>query len=478
MGKATEKTTTDLAFRSATEQAELIRRGKVSPVELVKVYLERIEKLNPSLLAYVTVEPEQALEAARRAEDALAKKQKALPPFYGVPISIKDLDHVAGMRTTFSSKLFADYIATEDVAYVRRMRDAGFIILGKTNTPEFGTSLTVSELNGICRNPWNTELSAGGSSGGAGAAVAAGLCPVAHGSDGGGSIRIPSAWCGLVGLKPSRGRISLAPGLGELIAGHAVEGPMTRTVRDCAALLDVMAGYETGDPYWAPPPQRPFVDEVGAAPGKLRVALTTAAPAGAPVDPVCAGAARDTARLLESLGHTVEEAAPDWGSPDVMRATVALWAPIIASFGVEEKDLERIEPRNRQLFEAGKAMSANDYVRALNTVDAFYRRFIKFWDSYDLLLTPVTGVLPLPVNSVIQFTSGNFSQTMKNAPMFTGAANASGQPAISLPLEWTSDGLPIGIQLMGRPADEATILRVSAQLEEAKPWAHRRPPVS
>jgi amidase len=219
MTTPTEKTKTDLAFTSAIEQAELIRRGKVSPVELVKIYLERIEKLNPALLAYVTVAPEQALEAARRAEKALAKEAADLPPFLGVPISIKDLDHVAGMRTTFSSKVFADYMATEDAAYVRRIRETGFIILGKTNTPEFGTSLTVSELNGICRNPWNTDLSAAGSSGGAGAAVAAGLCPVAHGSDGGGSIRLPSAWCGLVGLKPSRGRISLAPGLGELIAG-------------------------------------------------------------------------------------------------------------------------------------------------------------------------------------------------------------------------------------------------------------------
>src|SRR6516165_4919701 len=478
MTTPTDKTKTDLAFTSATEQAELIRQKKVSPVELVKIYLERIEKLNPALLAYVTVYPEKALEAAHRAENALAKKEADLPPFHGVPISIKDLDHVAGMRTTFSSKVFADYIATEDAAYVRRIKEAGFIILGKTNTPEFGTSLTVSELNGVCRNPWNTELSAAGSSGGAGAAVAAGLCPVAHGSDGGGSIRLPSSWCGLVGLKPSRGRISLAPGLGELIAGHAVEGPMTRTVRDCAALLDVMAGYETGDPYWAPPPHRPFVEEVGAAPGKPRVALTTTAQAGAIIDPVCAAAARDTARLLESLGHIVEEATPEWATADVMRATVALWAPIIASFGIEEKDIDRIEPRNRQLFEAGKAMSANDYVKALNTVHTFYRRFIKFWDWHDLLLSPVSGVLPLPVKTVVQFTASNFSETMKNSPMFTAAANASGQPAISLPLEWTSDGLPIGIQLMGRPADEATILRVSAQLEEARPWAHRRPPVS
>src|SRR6516165_2959728 len=285
-------TKSDLVFTSATEQAELIRRRKLSPVELIQIYLERIEKLNPSLLAYVTVEPEHALRAAREAERTLAREEANLPPFLGVPVSVKDLDHVAGMRTTFSSKVFADYIATEDAAYVRRIKEAGFIILGKTNTPEFGTSLTVSELNGVCRNPWNTELSAAGSSGGAGAAVAAGLCPVAHGSDGGGSIRLPSTWGGIVGLKPPRGGVSLAPGLGELIAGHAVEGPMTRTVRDCAALLDVMAGYETGDPYWAPPPHRPFVEEVGAAPGKLRVALTTTAQAGAIIDPVCAAAAR------------------------------------------------------------------------------------------------------------------------------------------------------------------------------------------
>src|SRR6516162_620353 len=233
MTTPTDKTKTDLAFTSATEQAELIRQKKVSPVELVKIYLERIEKLNPALLAYVTVYPEKALEAAHRAENALAKKEADLPPFLGVPVSVKDLDHVAGMRTTFSSKLFADYVPTEDAGYVRRLREAGFIILGKTNTPEFGTSLTVSELNGICRNPWNTDLSAAGSSGGAGAAVAAGLCPVAHGSDGGGSVRLPAAWNGVVGLKPSRGRISLGPSLGELIAGHAAEGPLTDGPRLC-----------------------------------------------------------------------------------------------------------------------------------------------------------------------------------------------------------------------------------------------------
>ena len=471
-------TKSDLVFTSATEQAELIRRRKLSPVELIQIYLERIEKLNPSLQAYVTVEPEHALRAAREAERTLAREEANLPPFLGVPVSVKDLDHVAGMRTTFSSKLFADYVPTEDAGYVRRLREAGFIILGKTNTPEFGTSLTVSELNGICRNPWNTDLSAAGSSGGAGAAVAAGLCPVAHGSDGGGSGRLPAAWNGVVGLKPSRGRISLGPSLGELIAGHAAEGPLTRTVRDCAALLDVMSGYETGDPYWAPPPARPFVEEVGVAPGKLRIAVTTNLPLGGNVDAVCVEGAMETARLLESLGHAVEEAAPEWASDEIMTATAVLWLPIITSFGVEEKDLDKIEPRNRLMFKTAQATSANDYVRALNRVQTFYRKFLKFWDSYDLLLTPTTPTMPVAANAIPWNVERNFTETIKSGPAFTSAASASGQPAISLPLHWAPNCLPCGVQFMGRPADEAMLLRVSAQLELARPWAHRRPPVS
>src|SRR3990172_3933302 len=252
----------DIAFATATEQAELVRTREVSPVELVETYLERIDRLDPELNSYVTLCADEALAAARTAET-----EPAQGPFHGVPIPIKDLHETAGLRTTFSSRAYADFVPAYDVAAVRRLREAGFVLIGKTNTPELGTApVTESELNGACRNPWGTTRTPGGSSGGAAAALAAGLCPVAHGSDGGGAIRIPASCCGLVGVKAARGRVSPAPYGG--MEGLSTQGPLARSVLDAAALLDVMAGYETGDPWWAPLPQRPFVDEVGADPGR------------------------------------------------------------------------------------------------------------------------------------------------------------------------------------------------------------------
>ena len=259
-------------------------------MELVDVYLERIERLDPELNAYVTVCADEARAAARAAEDAPAER-----PFHGVPLPIKDLNETAGVRTTFSSRAFADYVPAFDAAVVRRLKEAGFILLGKTNTPELGsTAVTESELNGVCRNPWDPGRTPGGSSGGAAAAVAAGLAPAAHGSDGGGSIRIPASCCGLFGIKPARGRVSPAPYGG--LEGFGTSGPIARTVLDAAALLDVMQGYETGDPYWAPPPERPFAEEVGSDPGRLRIAVTTTPPIDVPVDPVCTAAAEDAAQ--------------------------------------------------------------------------------------------------------------------------------------------------------------------------------------
>jgi amidase len=284
-----------LAFESALEQAELIRRRELSSEELVRLYLERIEALDPQLNAFVTVCAEQALAEARSPRPG---------PFSGVPLPIKDLTDTQGIRTTRSSRAFAEDVPDFDAAVVGRLRGAGFVVLGKTNTPEFGLiPLTHSELNGTCRNPWDISRTPGGSSGGAAAAVAAGLAPAAHGSDGGGSIRIPASCCGLYGLKPSRGRVSPAP-YGDLY-GLSSSGSITRTVADTAALLDVIAGNEPGDPYLCPPPARPFLDEVGAEPGRLRIAVTTTPPLDTEVDPICATAAREAAELLASLGHEV-----------------------------------------------------------------------------------------------------------------------------------------------------------------------------
>jgi len=443
-----------------------VRRGEVSPVELVETYLDRIERLDPELNAYVTVCGEEALAAA--AGD--------LPdgPFRGVPLPIKDLSETAGIRTTFSSRAFADYVPDFDVAVVRRLKEAGLIVLGKTNTPELGiTAVTESELNGAARNPWDTARTPGGSSGGAAAAVAAGLAPAAHGSDGGGSIRIPASCCGVFGIKPARGRVSPAPYGG--LEGLSTSGPLTRTVLDAAALLDVMAGYETGDPYWAPPPRRPFAEEVGADPGKLRIAVTTSSPIDAPVDPTCTTAAEDAAGLLADLGHSVEEATPDWGSERLFQLFMRVWQVGPALYG---QDLSLFEPMNRVLAESAERTTAVEHVQATVELRGLARRIVAFWDDYDLLLTPTLAQPPVPIGALddddpwVQFrNAGRFTP-------FTQVANITGQPAVSVPLFWSDDGLPIGVQLVGRAADEATLLRVSAQLEQARPWRDRRPPVS
>jgi amidase len=448
-----------VAFLTATEQADLVRDGEVTPAELLELYLGRIERLDPELNAFVTV-----CEASEPADG----------PFRGVPLPIKDLSETAGIRTTFSSRAFADYVPEFDSAVVRRLKEAGFVVLGKTNTPEFGlTAVTESELNGPCRNPWDTARTPGGSSGGAAASVAAGLAPAAHGSDGGGSIRIPSSCCGLFGIKPARGRVSAAPYGG--LEGFSTSGPIARSVLDAAALLDVMAGYETGDPYWAPPPERPFSEEVGADPGLLRVALTTTPPIDAPVAAECAAAAQDAATLLEELGHSVEEATPPWREAGLLPMFMKAWAVIPA---LNDGPPELFEPETRALIEAASQLNAVEYVRATTGLRELTRRIAGFLSGYDLLLTPTLAQPPVAIGALedddpwVQFANaGRFTP-------FTQVANITGLPAVSLPLSWSDDGLPIGVQLVGRPAGEAGLIRVSAQLEEARPWRDRRPPLS
>jgi amidase len=456
----------ELAFLSATAQADLVRRGEVTPVELVETYLERIERLDPELNAFVTVCGEEARAAAAG----------ELPdgPFRGVPLPIKDLQETAGIRTTFSSRAYADYVPDFDVAVVRRLKEAGFVVIGKTNTPELGiTAVTESELNGVCRNPWDTTRTPGGSSGGAAVAVTAGLAPAAHGTDGGGSIRIPASCCGVFGIKPARGRVSLAPYGGH--EGFSSSGPLARSVLDAAALLDVMAGYEPGDPWWAPPPARPFVEEVGAEPGELRVAVTTTPPIDAEVAPECVAAAEGAAALLGELGHTVDEAMPPWADGKLIDLFMTVWKVIP---GMREKPPELFEPMNRVLIEAGEETNAVDYVNATQALRGWARRVAAFWDEYDLVLTPTLAQPPPPVGALMDPDDpwGNFDRAWRFTP-FTQVANVTGLPAVSAPLHWSAEGLPIGVQLIGRPADEATLIRVSAQLEQARPWRDRRPPV-
>jgi amidase len=467
---------TDVEFLPAIEQARLIRERELSPVDLVDTYLDRIDRFDGQLNTFVTLVADEARQAAVTAEKAVADGDD-LPPFHGVPIGIKDLAEVRGVRTTFSCGPLADYVPDLDNAAVRRIREAGFILLGKTNAPEFGTvPQTESRLNGICRNPWDPNFTPGGSSGGAASALAAGLMPVAHGSDGGGSIRIPASCCGLFGLKPARGRVSNGPRFGEVLAGFATEGPIARSVADAAALLDVISGYEVGDPYWAPPPERPFADEVGADPGVLRIGFTLVGGNETPVEDEVADAARDTASLLESLGHGVEEFEPTWNEPELTMHFITIWQSGCCYYA--GLDPEGLEPLNRVLAEQAAQTTMETYVQARIQVEAFSRRVIALWDDYDVILTPTIPMTPRPIGWIFE-EEDPWMQLVRAGMVvpFTVIANITGQPAVSIPLHWSEAGLPIGSHLQGRPADEVTLLRLAAQIEDARPWAHKHPPL-
>jgi amidase len=461
----------ELAFLPATEQARLIRTREVSSVELVELYLDRIGRLEPELNSFVTVRAEGAIADSRAADASGADT-----PFRGVPIAIKDLTATAGIRTTYSCRAFADYVPDYDTAVVRRIREAGFVIVGKTNTPEFGTvAFTESELNGATHNPWDLALTPGGSSGGAAAAVAAGLIPLAHGTDGGGSIRIPASCCGLFGFKPSRGRVSTAPF--SALEGLSTSGPIARSVIDAAALLDVLAGYELGDPWWAPPPERPFAREVGEDPGRLRIAVTVEPPADAPVHTDCGAAARAAAGLLADLGHDVVDATPPWGDLGLIDAFIAVWQVGPALYPV---DAELLTPLNRGLAAAARAASAADYATAVVRLQTASRRIIAFWEQFDVVVTPTLALPPVPIGWQEEGVDGALEQLQRNTLFtpFTASANLTGLPAMSLPLHRSSDGLPIGVQAIGPPAGDSLLFRLAAQLEEARPWAEARPPTS
>jgi amidase len=451
----------------ATALAEAVRRREVTPRELVEEAFRRLEEVEPQLNSFVTTCHEEALAVADRDE---------LPegPFRGVPIAIKDLTDTAGIRTTFSCRAFADRVPAEDAALVRRVRATGFVIVGKTNTPEFGsTSVTESELNGVCRNPWNLERTPGGSSGGAAAHVAAGVLPLAHGSDGGGSIRIPAAACGLFGLKPSRGRISPAP-YGDGSFALSQSGPIAWTVRDAAAFLDVVAGYEPGDATWLPAPPRPFADEALTPPGRLRIAWTTEPALSYPVEAPCADAARSAATLLEELGHDVSEATPPWRDESILHRFSYLWRMGPAMYGVP---LAQLEPLNRALAKAAHETTALEYASAVVALQRYARRVAAFWNDVDVVVTPALGKLPVPIGWVFE-PDDPWEQFRRGGEFtpFTPVLNVTGQPAASVPFD-VVDGLPVGVQMIARAGEEATLIRLAAQIEEARPWSDRRPPL-
>jgi amidase len=390
---------------------------------------------------------------------------------------VKDLTDTAGVRTTYSSRAYADYVPSADAAVVRRMREAGFVVLGKSNTPEFGsTAVTESLLNGACRNPWDPSRTPGGSSGGAAAAVAAGVLPLAHGSDGGGSIRIPASCCGVFGIKPSRGRVSPAPFTsGSLELSQS--GPLSVSVRDAAAFLDVLAGYEPGDAQWAAPPERPFREEVGEWPGALRIAFTTTPPIDYPVDTRVAAVAHRAADALATLGHEVVEATPPWTGQPVLALFERLWAVGPALY---PGDPSQFEPLNRWLAERAHAQTSVEYSQAVLALQRLARAVVGFFyeHAFDAVLTPGLALLPVPVGWVFEpeDPAEQFERGGELTP-FTPIVNVTGQPAMTVPFG-VVDGLPVGVQVIGRPADEATLFRLAAQLEGAHPWAERLPAAS
>jgi amidase len=476
---------TDLAKLDATAQAELVRSGDASPIELVDAAIERIDKLNGELNAVIHPLYDRARANARNATEG---------PFTGVPIVLKDLDgELAGAplhKGNIALKR-ATYVATTTSYLFEKLEQGGFIIVGKTNTPELGLMTTTEPVAyGATHNPWNAAHSPGGSSGGSAAAVASGMVPVGHAGDGGGSIRIPASMCGLFGLKPSRARISLGPSESESWAGLVHRHVVTRSVRDSAAVLDLLEGYMPGDYYGAPRPARPYAQEVDTEPKRLRIGLRTNAPADlVPVDPQCVAAARDAAALLESLGHTVEEASPSALDDLVMlqSLTMIMIADVRMSLNEIGDILGRpitsddVEPMTWGQYESAAAFDAAAYVTALKDAHRWTRQVVSWWaaDGFDLLLTPTCGEPPPLLGDLSDQSDGGAHAGSRQVPfaVFTAPFNVSGQPAMSVPTSFSDTGLPIGVQLVGAPYREDVLFQVAGQIERARPWHDRLPPI-
>jgi amidase len=469
----------ELMNLDACAQAKLVRRGDVSATDLVNASIERIEKINPSLNAVIDTFFERALEEA-----ALVPKDA---PFAGVPLLIKDIvaEYEGTALTEGSAFLAGNYVSPRDSELVRRYRQAGFIIVGRTNSPEFALLPTTEpEHFGPTRNPWNTDLTTGGSSGGSTAAVAAGMVAAAHANDGGGSIRVPSSCCGLVGLKPTRGRNSLGPYIGDAANGLLCDHVVTRTVRDSAAILDVSSGPAAGDPYWPQLPERPFAAEVDQKPKRLRIGLGTTPPTGNAAHADCVAAAEATARLCEELGHDVEEASPNIDGERLYKAFGSVWAGFLCwaikdyaiRMGREPKE-EYFELATWRTYLHGERQSSGDYLLAVQALQQISRDVAQFYDDYDVWLTPTLAQPPMPLGyfDYTRETRKQHIARLAEYTCFTLVGNVTGQPGISLPMHWNADGLPIGIQFLGRYGDEAGLIQIASQLEHASPWAHRRP---
>jgi amidase len=468
----------DLLFRPASELASLIRTGELTATELVETCLRRIDQLEPEINAFTHVAHESALQTAAQigADDPR--------PFAGVPIAVKDNRPVAGMPITLCSDLFTDIVPQHDAYLIRRLREAGFVIVGKTALPEMGIlPTTESRRFGPTHNPWAPDRTPGGSSGGSGAAVAAGMVPLAHGNDGGGSMRIPAACCGLVGLKASRGRISVGPDSGDSFL--VADGVLTRTVAETGQVLDILSGYEPGDATWAPPPDALFAEQAARPPGRLRIGLALNPPLReAPIDPVCADAARAAAAELESLGHSVEEITPPWGEGDLLTEFTRVWAPLISMQTLvgsllrrREPTPEDVEPLTWLMWENAHARDALDYVAAEGRMKTLARGVVAFLAPFDLVVTPALARPPVPIGEIHGRGPDPWDHYQRSGHFtpYTAVCNVTGLPAISLPLYEGDDGLPLAVQLIGRPLGEGQLLAIATVLEEAHAWAERRP---
>jgi amidase len=481
--------------------AELVKRKEISPAEICEEAISRIEKVNPQLNAVIT----PMYDLAR------ATAQGSLPEghFTGVPFLLKDLlGDVAGVRQTRGSKAFRDYISKEDSELVKRYKQAGLVFMGKTNCPEFGLlGITEPELHGPCRNPWNIEHTPGGSSGGSAAAVASGMVPLASGGDGGGSIRIPSSCCGVFGLKVTRGRTPTGPMHGVIWQGAVIEHVISRSVRDSAAILDATQGPDSGAPYIIASPERPYLEEIKQAPGRLKIAFNTDSPIDTPVHPDCVRAVEHTAGLLEKMGHEVEAARPDLDGLILAKSYLTMY------FGEMAADIEEmrtvlgrkakpsdVEALTWTLGLLGRTYSAGYFVKMIREWDIAARKMGRFLETYDLYLTPTVAsppvrigeLQPKPAQKALMKTVNALGlgrllkgsgitdklaiESLSRTP-FTQLANFTGQPAMSVPLYWTTDGLPCGSHFIGRFGDEGTLLRLAAQLEEVQPWFNKRPPI-
>jgi amidase len=460
----------------ALELAGGLRRRELSCVELLDACLAAVDARNPQLNAVIWRDDAQARASAEDADRRLAAGEEA--PFLGVPLPIKDLTPVAGWPVTYGSHGAPEGPSEESELVVDALVEAGFVLCGRTNTPAFGV-ITAAENTryGISRNPWNTDRSPGGSSGGAAGAVAGGMFPIAHANDGGGSIRIPAAYCGLVGLKPSRGRV---PRLAQSWLGAVVEGVVSRTVADTAAVLDAIAGPDPLAWYNAPVPSRPFAQETTAPPERLRVGLMAQAPLGIPTDPACTAGARAAAATLERLGHSVEEVEVPTISEELVPSFIALTQGGLADY--EGMDWTAVEPHIAHQRKASGELGAYEYVLAARSLELLSRREVARWGrDFDVLLTPTSAILPPVAGATLAAQHATPDQPVLDvvaSVSFTAFGNVTGLPAVSLPLHWSEEGLPVGVQLVAGPWQEALLIALSAQLEEAQPWAQREAPIS